>query len=150
MSPAVYPPAWVPAAFRGKYPHMAKRDAAVWEAFLALHAERFEAFAYDVALGGIVLDMPELDEADRLGWQYSTALRVDVVAKEGDRYWVIEVRPDVSVSALGAALNYTMLAQREGAFPGELVPAIVCHYIQPDVKWACDALGIQVFPVPNV
>lgn len=149
MSPAVYAPSWVPASFRGRYPHMAKRDAAVWESFIRIYADKYEAFAYDVAVGGITLEMPEMEEADRLGWQFSTALRIDAVGKEGDRYWIIEVRPDVSVSALGAALVYTMCAQRENVFPGELVPAIVCHFIQPDVQWACDQLGIQVFGVPD-
>jgi hypothetical protein len=147
--PAVYPPVWVPAAFRGRYPHMAKRDAQVWETFIRAYGERYDAFAYDVALGGLSLTMPELTEADRLGWQYSTALRIDAVAKEGARYWVIEVRPEATVSALGAALTYTMVARRENVFPGELVPAVVCNYMQPDVKWACDRLGIQVFAVPN-
>ena len=51
--PAVYEPLWYPAAYRGRYPHMAKRDAAVWEQFIALYGERYEAYAYDVALGGI-------------------------------------------------------------------------------------------------
>lgn len=148
--PAVYDPVWLPATFRGRYPHMAKRDAVVWEHFLAIHADRFEAFAYDVALGGVAIDLPGASDLDRRGFQYSTALRIDVVAREADRYWIIEVRPDVSVSAVGAALVYTMVAAREQAFPGELVPAIVCDFIQPDVKWAADALGIQVFPVPGV
>jgi hypothetical protein len=148
--PAVYPPVWMPAASRGRYSHMAKRDAAVWEAFLLDFADRFDAFAYDVALGGITLDVPEMTDDERLGWQYSTALRIDAVAKEGDRYWIIEVRPDAGVSALGAALCYTMVAEREQALPGELAPAIVCNYIQPDVLWACQQLGVQVFTVPGL
>jgi len=147
--PAVYEPVWVPAAFRGHYRHMAKRDAATWEQFLGMMADRFEAFAYDVALGGVVVDMPEMDEATQRGYQYSTALRVDVCAKEGERFWIIEVRPEATVSALGAALCYTMVAQREQLFPGELVPAVVCSYMQPDVLWCCQQLNVQVFNVPS-
>jgi hypothetical protein len=150
MSPAVYAPVWQPVTFRGQYRHMAKRDAAVWEQFLRLYADRFAAFAYDVALGGIALTMPEMTDEESKGWQYSTALKIDVVAREADRYWIIEVRPDVNVSALGAALTYTMLCARDQVFDGPLVPTIVCDFIQPDVQWACAQLGIQVFAVPNV
>jgi len=145
----VYEPVWYPAAYRGRYPHMAKRDAAVWETFLEAYSVRFEAFAYDVALGGILLDMPDLTVGDAAGWQYTTALRIDAVAREGDRYWIIEVRPEAHVSALGAALCYTLVAKRDAAFPGALLPAVVCTYMQPDVKWVADNLGITVFQVPG-
>jgi len=149
MSPAVYEPVWIPATFRGHYRHMAKRDAAVWEEFIKLHSERFEAFAYDVALGGLRIEGLDLPEADQRGYQYSTALKIDAVGKEGDRYWIIEVRPEAQVSALGACFTYALVAERDEVFPGALQPAIVCNAIQPDVKWACDNLGVQVFTVPT-
>jgi hypothetical protein len=147
--PAVYEPEWLPATARGRYRHMGKRDAQVWEQFLSMFSERFESFAYDVALGGIVLDMPELTDEDRQAWQYSTALKIDATGKEGDRYWIIEVRPEATVSALGAALCYALVADRDQVFPGKLQAAIVCNSIQPDVKWVSGQLGVEVFQVPT-
>jgi len=147
--PAVYPLEWVPATFRGHYRHMAKRDGEVWERFLLAYADRFDGFAYDVALGGVVFDGMPMEDHERQGWQYSTALKIDAIGREGDRYWVIEVRPDAHVSALGAALTYSMICERDDVLPGPLVPTIVCQSIQPDVKWTCDQLSIQVFVVPS-
>lgn len=148
--PAVYEPEWVAATFRGHYRHMAKRDGEVWERFLALYADRFDAFAYDVALGGVILEGLPMEEHERQGWQYSTALKIDAIGRAGDDFWIIEVRPEAHVSALGAALTYSLIAERDTVLPGTLLPTVVCQAIQPDVKWACDNLGIQVFIVPNV
>jgi hypothetical protein len=150
MSPAVYPVEWVAATFRGNYRHMAKRDAEVWERFLVLYTERFDAFAYDVALGGVVFDGVPMEDHERQGWQYSTALKIDAIGRSGETYWIIEVRPDATVSALGAALTYALVVERDEVVPGPVLPTVVCQYMQPDVRWACDKLGVQVITVPSV
>lgn len=147
--PAIYEPVWVPATHRGRYRHMAKRDAEVWEAFLALFSDRFDAFAYDVALGGVTIEGSELTAEEQAGWRYTTGLKIDAVGREGDRYWIIEVRPEATVSALGAALCYALVAARDEVFPGTLVPTVVCTSMQPDVFWVCGSLGVQVMQVPG-
>jgi hypothetical protein len=146
--PAVYPVEWVSPAFRGHYRHMAKRDAAVWESFLRVNPDRFDAYSYDVALGGVTFDDVPMEDHEAAGWRYSTALKIDVVGRAGDVYWIIEVRPDAHVSAFGAALAYTLVAERDQVFPGSLVPAVVCNSVQPDVQWTCQRLGVQVMVVP--
>ena len=145
----VYPAVWQPFSSRGPYRHMAKRDAAVWETFVKLNPDRFSAVAFDCALGGVITTSDDTEEADRLGWQYTTALKIDVVARDGDRYWIIEVRPEATVSALGAAISYALVADREEAFDGPLQASVLCTYMQPDVKWCCDRLGVQVLYVPT-
>jgi len=145
--PSVYPVAWVPTSFRGDYPHFAKRDAPVWTRWLELYADRFDAFAYDVALGGAKVTEALGDAAGRQGWQYVTALKVDACALAASYVWIIEVRPEATVSALGSVICYGMVAERDKVFDMELVRAIVCEAIQPDVAWACEELGVQVFRV---
>lgn len=147
---AIYPPEWVPATHRGHYKHMAKRDGEVWEQFLILFADRFQAFAYDVALGGLRMSGLEIEERELLGWQYSTGLKIDAVGREGDNYWVIEVRPEATVSAIGSALCYSLVSERDEVFPGKLVPTVVCNYMQPDCFWVAQQLNIQVVQVPVV
>lgn len=145
--PAIYPPQLLPVSFRGNYPHMAKLDAAVWTRFLDAHAAAFLGFYYDVALGGRRIEGLQLDAATLLGWQYNTALKIDAVGLTAEQAWIIEVRPDATVSTLGSALAYTLVAEREAAFPGQLVPVIVCETIQPDVDWCCQRLGVTVLKV---
>lgn len=145
--PAVYPPQFLPADFRGHYPHMARRDAAIWAKFLDAPPLPFLSFAYDVALGGSRIDGLDLSEAEVLGWQYNTALKIDAVGLTDTETWVIEVRPEATVSALGAALTYAMVCDRDDVFTLPLRPAICCEQIQPDVDWACRKLGLTIFRV---
>lgn len=145
--PPVYPlTTYLPGQLT-HFPHMAKRDAEVWVDFLRKHGTDYLAFSYDVALGGVALNLPFEDEATLRGWRYTTALKIDAVGWQGNQAWIIEVRPDATVSALGAALTYTLVAKREELTDLPLIPAIVCRDIQPDVYWACAQLGIQVLKV---
>jgi len=145
--PAVYPPEVLPASFRGHYPHMARRDVEVWGRFLDLFSTNFLGFAYDVAVGGYRLEGLELAEPELLGWQYNTALKVDAVGITTTQAWVIEVRPEATVSALGAALTYALVLDREGVFELPLLPVICCQQIQPDVEWASAKVGVRVVKV---
>lgn len=145
--PAVYPLVILPNTFRGHYPNMAKRDAEVWARFLTLYSDRFEGFAYDVALGGVRYDIPGEAPDDLRAYQYKTALRLDAVAFAPGAATIIEVKPEAHVSALGAVVGYTLVAAREGVFDRPLRGAIVCEYIQPDVDWCCQQLGVGVYVV---
>ena len=145
--PAVYPVQVLPATFRGHWPHMARRDAVIWSRFLDRPPAAFLGFAYDVAVGGYKLEGLDLQPQDALGWQYNTALKVDAVGLTADQAWVIEVRPEATVSALGAALTYALVLDREAVFELPLLPVICCETIQPDVEWACGRLGVRVVRV---
>jgi len=145
--PAVYPPRIVPTEHRGDFPHMAKHDAEVWRKFLDARAGEFLGFAYDVAIGGMILTTPALSERELLGWRYNTALKIDACGLRQDGVWIIEVKPDATVSALGAAIAYTLVAERDKVFEGTLSPVIVCAACQVDVKWAAERLGVLVFEV---
>lgn len=145
--PPVLPLTVEPIARTGFYKHMAKRDAAVWGRFLEQFGAAFLGVAYDVALGGIAPG-PEIPlEADRRMWQYSTALKVDAVLFGVESVVLIEVRPYATVSALGAALCYTLVAEREQLSDLPLQAGIVCEALQLDVEWACRRLNVAVWKV---
>lgn len=155
---------------RGRhYRHMAKRDIEVWERFLARERLGFLGVAYDVALGGVPAQPPELDptpgrpvatfdptdvtdpnelaQALAAGWQYSTALKVDAVLMAPERLYLVEVRPWAHAGTLGNALCYTLVAQREQISDLPLAPMIVCEGIQRDIRWVAEQLGVQVVEV---
>lgn len=145
--PAVYPFEVLPVTFQGAFPNMAKRDEAVWRKFLALYADRYFGFSYNVAIGGIRLALAQGDPIDIDAWQYRTALKIDVCAFAADTVWIIEVKPEAQAGALGAALAYMLVAERERIFDRALKPAIVCEYIQPDIAWVAERLGVAVIIV---
>jgi hypothetical protein len=147
MRGLVKPITFGPVVIDGNYPHMAKRDAPVWERWVKLHGEHWQGVAYDVAIGGLEAagEVPD-PAADRM-WQYMTALKIDAMLIREDQALVVEVRPYATVSALGACLSYAMVLERIGAAAVPLVPAIVCEGIQTDVDWCCAQMRIPVFKV---
>jgi hypothetical protein len=145
MAPA--PVAIEPLTKSGHYRHMAKRDAAVWERFLDKHGGFYAAVAYDVALGGVQLQTQDDDPGLTDAWRYATALKVDAMLFTPTHVVIAEVRPYATVSAFGAALGYTLLAQREQLTTLPIQPAIICEAIQPDVRWLCSELAVLIFEV---
>jgi hypothetical protein len=79
----------------------------------------------------------------------NTAERIDVVADNGKEHWIIEIRPNAKLGALGSAIGYTLLAQREPWTALPLVPAVLTDNCSPDFRWVADLLGVQVIIVPE-
>lgn len=145
----VYPAEWTTAQKTGNYPNMAKHDRRLWERFLDVFGGQFEEVAYNVALGGSILNDPTADPSTLLGWRYNTALKIDAVARNAAEAWVIEVRPGAGSAALGAALTYTILADRDGFAGRPLVPCVVTDSFHPDVKIAAADLDVLVIELPE-
>ena len=142
--PAVYPLSLVPISFRGDYPHMSKHDRALWTRYLDANAESYLGFYYDVAIGGADITGLPLPEPDALGARYNTALKIDAAGVTEELVWIIEVRPEATVSALGAALAYSLVAERDQVFDRPTRAAILCEFMQPDVAWCCAQLGVSI------
>jgi len=145
--PTVYPVTLIEPTAQAHYRHMAKRDLALWERFLRLRGADYLAFSYDVALGGLLPQNLGDDPEWLRGYQYATALKIDAVGWQANQAWIIEVRPEATVSAYGSAIVYTLVAQREELTKLPLIPCIVCEAIQIDVQWACQRTGVQVIKI---
>jgi hypothetical protein len=147
--PSVYPLTVFLPEQQAHYAHMAKRDVELWERFLRDHGSKFYGFSYDVALGGRLPQLAEdIDRATAVGYQYSTALKIDAVGWMSNQAWIIEVRPEATVSAYGSAVVYALVARREKLTELPVIPTIVCESCQLDVEWAAQMTGIQVIKVP--
>lgn len=145
--PTVYPIRWQPIAITGNYPHLMRRDIAVWERWITAHGAGFQAVAYDVAIGGTVPSDPELEPRAIAGWKYSTALKIDVLLKEQTAVWAVEVKTATSVSAIGAAISYQLVLAREE--PELLIAGggIICETLQTDIEWLARQLKIRTWVV---
>ena len=136
-----------PVERTGRYTHMAKGDAPVWERFVERFGALYIGVAYDVALGGVGAPEGALRPDDARGWQYSTALKIDALLFGAGEILIVEVRPHATVSALGAVIAYRLIAEREQLGDQPLRGAIVCASIQVDVQWCAERLGVGVFVV---
>lgn len=126
-----------------KYPHMAPADEAIWDRWLLKHGGEYELFEYDVHVGGVV--------ERQAGWSEETykmastlaAKRIDVVAHKGKDVWIIEVKPEGRVTAVGQLVTYNNLYRREMNPPGLVTCMLVCENILQDEQEVLNDLGFE-------
>ena len=128
-----------------RYPHMMPEDAAVWSRFLMREDHGIEAVWYDVHVGAAV-DVPEGSPA----WLLSVAAgvtrkRIDVVARRGGLYLIIEVKPYANQLALGQVIVYRQLFPVEFPLAGPVMGCIVCDQVDVDVGPIAGDLNVVVF-----
>jgi len=146
----VKPAKWVPFQHGHRYPHMARHDIRIWERFIDRYAGYFDEAAYDVAFGGSEPTDPQATAQERLMWKFNTAKRVDAVVRNPDEIWLCEVRPGSGLSALGAVVGYTYLAELEKWADRPLVMTVVTDHVDPDTRMICEAFDVQVIELPEL
>lgn len=132
-----------PKHFPRTFYHMLPEDVEIWTRFLKLFADQWDRFDYDV-LCGPPLDITHLDLdpnmrqlAERL-----FALRIDVIAYRPGEAWIIEVKPNAGLSALGQLLayHYYMAPRLTDHLRVELM--IVTDYLRHYMRPVLDHFGI--------
>jgi len=145
----VIPPKWVPFGHGQKFKHMARHDLRIWERFLDRYAGYFDEAAYDVAFGGSVPTDPSASEEEIIMWRFNTAKRVDAVVRNRDELWLCEVRPGSGLSALGAVLGYTWLAEQEKFSDRPIVMTVVTDHTDHDTRLILEAFEVQLIELPE-
>jgi hypothetical protein len=117
-----------------KYPHMAPQDIPVWELFLREQGKDFTGFDYDVRVGTGTDPGEDYDASTRKDAILLTQKRIDAIGFKDNEIWIIEVKPQASISALGQILTYTdlFLAHKKPILPVRSV--VVCSAIDPEVR----------------
>lgn len=145
----VYPVVWVPFELSGRYPHMAKHDARIWERFYARYAGYFQEAAYDIAVGGTETTDPNATEAERLGWKFNTAKRIDAAVRNSNEIWLCEVRRGSLTDAVGQCIVHGVLSELDKWADRPLVLTLVTDRTDPDIRYVCDQLEIQLIELPE-
>jgi len=127
------------------YPHMLSEDTVVWSKFLKSEADRIARVWYDVHVGTGIEPISPADDISRAVALGVSRKRIDVVAKVGGGFWVVEVKPFASMLAIGQALTYSRLFSLEYQPPGAVWPIIVCDAVDEDLLSEFDELGVGVF-----
>jgi len=127
------------------YPHMLPKDRRIWTAFLEAGVVEIKEVWYDVHVGqGVLLPVGSSD-LDRRIRDGITRKRIDVVARVGDQFWVVEVKPRADMYGLGQVLTYVRLFMREFATVEEVVPVIVCNEADLDLLDEFKEFSVMVF-----
>jgi len=114
---------------------MMPRDVAIWRQFLLQHEEDFDEFRYDVHVGPkLRLDDPSLpwlgDFSER-----ALSLRIDVIGFREGECWLMEVKPNAGLGALGQLMAYRFYLD-PAVYEGRRLRAVVVtdyarHYMPP-------------------
>jgi len=115
--------------------HMLPHDVEIWRRFLSQYEDDFEEFKYDVLCGPKVRledpDMPWLGDFS----ERALSLRIDVLGFKEDEVWLIEVKPNAGLSALGQLMAYRFYLD-PSYYEGKTLRAVVVtdycrHYMPP-------------------
>lgn len=123
-----------------KYPHMKPADVEIWQRFIKANADFFDTVDYDVLVGeGAPFDttLNNLEGQD-VGALYLK--KIDVVGYKGGDTWLVEVKPNAQLTALGQVAAYDELYKQEFKPTGKIINAVLTDQINPDIlnvagKW---------------
>jgi hypothetical protein len=135
-----YPYEWL-----HKYPGMRPKDVAIWDAFLVQHPDAFFRVWYDVHLGDPVQVEADREEQLKSGMYDVARWCVDVLADDGTGFWAIEIKPNAGAGALGQALGYAALLNKEHVFDRPVRPAVLTDNVAPITQQAAELLKVVVF-----
>lgn len=130
-----------------KYPHLLPADVALWERWLDKHGDFFAAVEYDVHVGGEVVRWSEWSDKFYAMATTLEAKRIDVVGHKPGEIWIVEVKPEAGVSAIGQLVSYRILYVEKFQPATEPVCCLVTNYLTLDMRFLLDRLGFRSFLV---
>jgi len=130
-----------------KYAHMRVWEEKIMDKFL--EKIKFPAtWQFDVHLHvQDRKDISYMSENEKFLFNQATAKRIDAVGETVDRIYVVEVKDRLRPSAVGQALTYKLLYERQFKPAKLVVPAIITEFTDPDMEFVCEKFGIRVWVV---
>lgn len=127
-----------------KYAHMMPEDKDVWDRFLAERPAFFEEVWYDMHVGKPVVP----PEGSPL-WMWDvvngvTRKRIDVIGRQGQTLYIVEVKTVLNMKALGQAVSYNDLFDRDYETDMQTIPTVICELDDEDIAPVAKKLGVLV------
>lgn len=127
------------------YPHMRPHDEAIWTRFIRKNPGRFEQVFYDFRVGDPADVDQEVDQNVMQAWHDLTRWACDVIAEDDQAIYTIEVKPNANAKALGQALAYMVLYQRDHAPAKPVVPVVLTDAIANTTREAAKQMGVLLW-----
>ena len=124
---------------------MLAEDTLIWERFIDSTPDRFTSVQYDVHVGLEDELDEEIEQAARAAWWDLTRWKIDVVAKDEDTIYIIEIKPFANAKALGQALAYALLYQDEHCASRPVVPVVLTNSHINTTQRAGDLMEVRVW-----
>lgn len=129
---------------RTHYPHMRSDEARIWTQFLTKTELNFVTILYDLHLGTGVLPFPTDPDYMRRLLSAVTKKRVDAVGETETDIWIFEVKPRISMSALGQLVTYFELYQQEYRPVKPVMLAAIGEREAPDIRAAFELYAVNI------
>lgn len=127
------------------YRHMTPSHIPLWQEFLKLHGNKYNAFEYDVCVGEGTPPVEGIPEFAKKDWLDLTKKRIDVIGFKPNCIDIIEIKPRAGLSSLGQLLSYKtlFLQTKKITLPVRLV--LVTNFLTPDEKINYDLHNIFIY-----
>lgn len=131
---------------RPPWKHMAPNDVPLFAAFvLSEESQLFTRYEFDVTLGPGLTGLLAVDPALQAMSDYLNKLKVDVIGYHYEMPTIIEVKPEIGLSAFGQVLAYTWYFEQEKGQRASR--AIITDHATPNLTRLLEAFGIDLYLV---
>lgn len=136
---------FVPYGKRYHYPHMMPKDREIWERFINENPNAFDVCAYDVAVGeGTPMNtIVAEDTGGDINRLYQR--KIDVVAKKGDYYFIIELKPRAGTGTIGQVKGYTTLFKRDFGQSLNATPIIITDELLSEMDYLAKTERVAIY-----
>jgi hypothetical protein len=135
---------------KAKYPHLWKKDYDTWTAFLRSEHNDFEQVWYDVHVGA-PMHVPAGSPAFMKNVVDGVSRkRIDVVARQGKRLWIIEVKPEANMKGIGQVVTYKKLFVKEFRITESVKAMIIATTCDRDVLKTAEDLNVTIIALEGV
>ena len=129
------------------YPHMKPKDIAIWERFIEKFPNAYDTCIYDYHVGDPPPFNPLADNGEDLNQDRLYRLKIDVVAKKGDRVDIIEIKPNAGASSIGQVKGYTTLYIRDENYKGKIGMRVITDTLSPNLEFIAKREMVDVVVV---
>ena len=123
---------------------MKPNDVAVWERFVDKRPDFFESVDYDYHIGEGADFLPTNEDTPDGRENRLYQRKVDVVGYRKNEVWIIEVKPEAGMTALGQVLTYAHLAEADPKLNTNQTLAVVCEKVTPEMENLFDKHNIII------
>lgn len=119
-------------------------DEVIWDEFVKNHPDFFLATWYNVPLGDPYPDEDAKIEAAANGALEVSKWRIDVLGETADAFVVIEIRPHADARAIGNAIAYSKMLEKEWNLVKPVVPMILTDRISAIMEVAAGLCRVRL------
>ena len=132
------------------YPGMLTQEAQIWEAFTAAHPGQVQNPDFNVRVGQGRDPGSTFTDLQRQTAILNSQLRLDVVAFDGQTWWIYEVKRNCRAGAVGQLLQYEILYEKAFPLNRPIKLAIVTDLPTLGLDILCDKYNIALLIQPVV